>query len=340
MTWLKIAELKNNLKQGNLDNVYLITGKEQVFIKDIQKSFKDIMSSEEREMNFSNFDLEEVSLGDVINEAISAPFFGERRLVFAEHPYFLTGEKEKNVVDQNADLLLKYIKNPTPSTILVIFASYDKLDSRKKIVKELKKLAITVNAGKMEGPILAKTIKNDLENAGYQIENEALDLLINKTKGNYSLIINQLNKLKLYSLNTKKIDQKSVIELVPQSLEDNVFDLMTEILNKNIYKAEELYNQFLLQKIDPILLVAIIISQLRLLIQVKILSEKGLTEGTIAKNSKMNPYRVKYAYRQARTLNRQQLQIMYGDIVNLDYQIKSGQGDKELLFDLFIAKYA
>lgn len=340
MTWLKIAELKNNLKQGNLDNVYLITGKEQVFIKDIQKSFKDIMSSEEREMNFSNFDLEEVSLGDVINEAISAPFFGERRLVFAEHPYFLTGEKVKNVVDQNADLLLKYIKNPTPSTILVIFASYDKLDSRKKIVKELKKLAITVNAGKMEGPILAKTIKNDLENAGYQIENEALDLLINKTKGNYSLIINQLNKLKLYSLNTKKIDQKSVIELVPQSLEDNVFDLMTEILNKNIYKAEELYNQFLLQKIDPILLVAIIISQLRLLIQVKILSEKGLTEGTIAKNLKMNPYRVKYAYRQARTLNRQQLQIMYGDIVNLDYQIKSGQGDKELLFDLFIAKYA
>lgn len=340
MTWLKIAELKNNLKQGNLDNVYLITGKEQVFIKDIQKSFKDIMSSEEREMNFSNFDLEEVSLGDVINEAISAPFFGERRLVFAEHPYFLTGEKVKNVVDQNADLLLKYIKNPTPSTILVIFASYDKLDSRKKIVKELKKLAITVNAGKMEGPILAKTIKNDLENAGYQIENEALDLLINKTKGNYSLIINQLKKLKLYSLNTKKIDQKSVIELVPQSLEDNVFDLMTEILNKNIYKAEELYNQFLLQKIDPILLVAIIISQLRLLIQVKILSEKGLTEGTIAKNLKMNPYRVKYAYRQARTLNRQQLQIMYGDIVNLDYQIKSGQGDKELLFDLFIAKYA
>ncbi|PMD72520.1 DNA polymerase III subunit delta [Companilactobacillus nuruki] len=337
---MKIAELKNNLKQGNLDNVYLITGKEQVFIKDIQKSFKDIMSSEEREMNFSNFDLEEVSLGDVINEAISAPFFGERRLVFAEHPYFLTGEKVKNVVDQNADLLLKYIKNPTPSTILVIFASYDKLDSRKKIVKELKKLAITVNAGKMEGPILAKTIKNDLENAGYQIENEALDLLINKTKGNYSLIINQLNKLKLYSLNTKKIDQKSVIELVPQSLEDNVFDLMTEILNKNIYKAEELYNQFLLQKIDPILLVAIIISQLRLLIQVKILSEKGLTEGTIAKNLKMNPYRVKYAYRQARTLNRQQLQIMYGDIVNLDYQIKSGQGDKELLFDLFIAKYA
>lgn len=340
MTWLKIAELKNNLKQGNLSNVYLITGKERVFIKEIQMAFKDIMSSEERDMNFSSFDLEEVALADVINEAISAPFFGERRLVFVEHPYFLTGEKVKNAVEQNPDLLLKYIQNPTPSTIMVIFASYDKLDSRKKIVKQLKKSAVTVNAGQMEGPILTRTINNDLKNDGYQIEPAALDLLVNKTKGNYSLIINQLDKLKMYALQSKKINQAAVSELVPQSLEDNVFDLMTEILNKNIYKAEELYNQFLLQKIDPILLVAIIISQLRLLIQVKIMSERGLSESSIAKNLRLNPYRVKYSYRQARILDRKRLQVMYGDIVNLDYQIKSGQGDKELLFDLFIAKFA
>ncbi|QCX24937.1 DNA polymerase III subunit delta [Companilactobacillus futsaii] len=337
---MKVAELKNNLKQGNLSNVYLVTGKEQVFIKEIQKSFKEIISTEEREMNFSNFDLEEVSIADLINEAISAPFFGERRLVFAQHPYFLTGERAKNVIEQNVDLLIKYIQDPTPSTILVIFASYDKLDARKKITKQLKKMATVVDAGQMEGPVLNRTIKTDLNKAGYEIEQNALELLINKTKGNYSLITNQLDKLKLYSLQTKKIDQTAVNELVPQSLEDNVFDLTTQILNKNIYKAEELYNQFLLQKIDPILLIAIIISQLRLLIQIQILSEKGLSEATIAKNLRLNPYRVKYSYRQAKSLNRKRLQVMYSDCVNLDYQIKSGQGDKELLFDLFIAKHA
>ena len=323
-----------------MSNVYLITGKEQVFIKEIQKSFKEIMSAEEREMNFSNFDLEEVSIADLINEAISAPFFGERRLVFAQHPYFLTGEKAKNVIEQNVDLLIKYSQDPTPSTILVIFASYDKLDARKKITKQLKKLATVVDAGQMEGSALNRTVKADLNKAGYEIDPDALGLLINKTKGNYSLITNQLDKLKLYSLQTKKIDQTAVNELVPQSLEDNVFDLTTQILNKNIYKAEELYDQFLLQKIDPILLVAIIISQLRLLIQIQILSEKGLSEGTIAKNLRLNPYRVKYSYRQAKALNRKRLQVMYSDCVNLDYQIKSGQGDKELLFDLFIAKHA
>lgn len=340
MTRLKIAELKNNLKQGNLSNVYLITGAEQVFIKGIQKSFKDIMSPEERDMNFSNFDLEETSLDDVINEAISAPFFGERRLVFAQNPYFLTAERTKNAVEQNTDLLLRYIQNPTPSTIMVIFASYEKLDARKKIVKQLKKIAAVVDAGQMEGPVLTRTIQNDLKTDGYQIDGEALDLLINKTKSNYSLITNQLVKLKMYALQSKKIDKQAVEELVPQSLEDNVFDLMNQILNKNIYQAEELYHQFLLQKIDPILLIAILISQLRLLIQVKVLTERGLTEATISKNLKLHPYRVKLSHRQSRQLIMKQLVVMYQDLVNLDYQVKSGQGDKELLFDLFIAKFA
>jgi DNA polymerase-3 subunit delta len=131
-----------------------------------------------------------------------------------------------------------------------------------------------------------------------------------------------------------------VSELVPQSLEDNVFDLMNQILRKNIYQAEELYRQFLLQKIDPILLIAILTSQVRLLIQVKVLTERGLTEATISKNLRLHPYRVKLSHRQARSLKLQQLTQMYQDLVNLDYQVKSGQGDKELLFDLFIAKFA
>ncbi|KRK82931.1 DNA polymerase III subunit delta [Companilactobacillus bobalius] len=340
MTRLKITELKNNLKQGNLSNVYLITGAEQVFIKDIQKSFKNIMSPEERDMNFSSFDLEETSLDDMINEAISAPFFGEKRLVFAQNPYFLTAERVKNAVEQNTDLLLRYIQNPTPSTIMVIFASYEKLDARKKIVKQLKKIAAVVDAGQMEGPVLTRTIQNDLKTDGYQIDGEALDLLINKTKSNYSLITNQLVKLKMYALQSKRIDKQAVEELVPQSLEDNVFDLMNQILNKNIYQAEELYHQFLLQKIDPILLIAILMSQLRLLIQVKVLTERGLTEATISKNLKLHPYRVKLSHRQSKRLDMKQLIVMYQDLVNLDYQIKSGQGDKELLFDLFIAKFA
>lgn len=337
---MKIKELKSELKKSNIQNVYLVTGKEEVFIKQVEKLFKELLLPEERDMNFSSFDLEDVSLDDAINEAISSPFFGEKRLVFINHPYFLTGEKSRSFVEQNMDLLTEYVKNPTPSTIMVIFATYDKLDSRKKVVKQLKKSAEIVDVSKMDSGHLVKTVNEDLKNDGYAINRDALDLLINKTQGNYSQIVNQLEKLKLYALKSKVIDEKAVNQLVPQSLDDNVFELMNQILARNIYQAEELYQQFLLQKIDPILLVAILMSQLRTLIQTKILSERGLSESTISKNLKLHPYRVKMSLKQARNLEIQQLILMFHSIVDLDYQIKSGQGDKELLFDLFIAKFA
>lgn len=337
---MKIKELKSELKKSNIQNVYLVTGKEEVFIKQVEKLFKELLLPEERDMNFSSFDLEDVSLDDAINEAISSPFFGEKRLVFINHPYFLTGEKSRSFVEQNMDLLTEYVKNPTPSTIMVIFATYDKLDSRKKVVKQLKKSAEIVDVSKMDSGHLVKTVNEDLKNDGYVINRDALDLLINKTQGNYSQIVNQLEKLKLYALKSKVIDEKAVNQLVPQSLDDNVFELMNQILARNIYQAEELYQQFLLQKIDPILLVAILMSQLRTLIQTKILSERGLSESTISKNLKLHPYRVKMSLKQARNLEIQQLILMFHSIVDLDYQIKSGQGDKELLFDLFIAKFA
>lgn len=337
---MKISELKSELKKSNIKNVYLVTGKEEVFVKQVENAFKDLLLPEERDMNFSSFDLEDTSLDDAINEAISAPFFGEKRLVFINHPYFLTGEKSKSFVEQNMDLLTEYVKNPTPSTIMVIFATYEKLDSRKKVVKQLKKSATTIDASKMDSGRLANTVNMDLKNDGYSIDREALDLLINKTQGNYSQVVNQLDKLKLYAMRSKVIDEKAVSKLVPQSLDDNVFELMNQILAQNIYQAEELYQQFLLQKIDPILLVAILMSQLRTLIQTKILSERGLSESTISKSLKLHPYRVKMSLKQARNLEIQQLILMFHSIVDLDYQIKSGQGDKELLFDLFIAKFA
>ncbi len=45
-----------------------------------------------------------------------------------------------NGIEQNTDLLIDYLKEPLESTVLVFFAPYEKLDERKKITKQLKKL--------------------------------------------------------------------------------------------------------------------------------------------------------------------------------------------------------
>ena len=116
--------------------------------------------------------------------------------------------------------------------------------------------------------------------------------------------------------------------------------MVNAILNKETAIAEDLYQQMLIQKIEPIALNGLILSQLRLLIQINILSGQGLTQATIASTLKVHPFRVKMASSQARKFGLAELQDMYQYIVDIDYKMKTGSDNKEMLFDLFIAKFA
>ena len=90
-------------------------------------------------MNIGRYDMEATPLAVALDDAMATPFFGERRLVIINKPFFLTGEKRHSKVEHDLDSLKNYLEHPEPSTILVFAAPYEKLDGRKEIVKQLKK---------------------------------------------------------------------------------------------------------------------------------------------------------------------------------------------------------
>ncbi|HBH6147613.1 TPA: DNA polymerase III subunit delta, partial [Enterococcus faecium] len=139
------AELQK-IRKEKLASCYLILGTEK-FLQDQVRTeiVKKIQLEGEDDLNFLSFDMENASLDEVVAEAETLPFFGDQRLVFVENPYFLTGEKVNNGIEQNTDLLTAYLKEPLESTVLVFFAPYEKLDERKKVTKQLKKTAIIIN---------------------------------------------------------------------------------------------------------------------------------------------------------------------------------------------------
>ena len=67
--------------------------------------------------------------------------------------------------------------------------------------------------------------------------------------------------------------------LVPQSLDENVFDLITAVLKRDQAKALDIYQQLLETNHEPLQLNALLVSQFRLLIQIKVLSKRGLSQG-------------------------------------------------------------
>src|SRR5690606_25573727 len=96
--------------------------------------------------NLSVFDMKETPIDVAVEDALTLPFFGERRVVIVKDAYFLTGQKVDSNVDHQIERLVEYVTQPVYETILIISVPYEKLDERKKICKLLRKHSVVVDA--------------------------------------------------------------------------------------------------------------------------------------------------------------------------------------------------
>lgn len=337
--FMNLQEALKQVRQQQFASVYLIQGTESYLGELFKTELMDqLIKTDDDQFNYSSFDMEEVQLSVAMEEAETIPFFGDYRLVFIENPYFLTAERKTNALDHDIDSLLHYLEQPSPTTILVFIANVEKLDERKKVTKAIKKQAEVVDVNPMGEHEVKQYVEQTIQSEGYEIRPEAFDLLLQLTDLNLSKVMGELQKLFLYASENKIISLNSVKELVPKSLEHNVFDLTNEVLSGHSEKAIQLYEDLLLQGEETIKLNAILLNQIRLFLQTKILAKLGYQQANIAETLKIHPYRVKLALQQVRRFELERLEAIYDELVENDFRMKTGQMDKELLFELFILK--
>jgi len=323
-----------------LQPVYCIQGSESYLQQKVKEAFLQRMAITENDLNFTQIDLELLTVDQLIDEAETVPFFGDQRLLFAMNPYFLTSEKKNNGPDHNLDRLLEYLNSPLQTTVLVFFAPYDKFDERKKITKNLKKQAVLIDTKPLAEKEVKRMVHEKLKQANVDIEPQALEQFLRSTEMDLSKAMHELEKLILFASATGRITVKAVEQLIPKTLENNVFELTEMILKGKADGALEGYRELLLQGEETIKINAILIGQIRLYLQVAILMEQGMQQGAIADQVKAHPYRVKLAMQQSRKYSRSELEELFDQLVENDYKMKTGQMTKEYLFELFILQTA
>ncbi|KRL99956.1 DNA polymerase III subunit delta [Liquorilactobacillus satsumensis] len=336
---MKVNELFQSLKQKKPAAIYVILGREEYTARKILQSFVALVPEEQRTVNVGEYDMETTPLTTALEDALSAPFFGERRVVLIKRPYFLTGENKKRKIEQHPEALLSYLDHPEPTSVVVFWAPYPKLDERKKVTKRLLKKAVVVDNDFLNERSTRAYLKQQVTTAGYTIEKEAFELLLKKTENQLSLIMNELPKLFLVAQATKKITGVMVERMVAQTLEQNIFDLSALVLDKKVQQAVVMYHNLLEQHEEPLKLNAILVGQVRLLLQVSILQQNGYAQGNIASVLKTHPYRVKLALQKCRRFGRAELRNAYLGLIQLEEKMKSTQQNPQQLFELFMLGY-
>ena len=287
-----------------------------------QEKLKDIISSTKFEnASITNYDLEEEDLYNALLDLDTYSFLTEQKVIII---------KNINLLEDNQDTkhLLKYLDNPNNENLLILTTT--KFNATKKINKELKK---KTNYIKLETD-LNKEIKNILQ--GYEVESGVITKLIEYSNNNIDIIKSECDKLKQYKFDTKKITKEDVETIVIKHIGEStqiVFDLIKDIAIKDKKRAIIKYEKLKKYNVDDIALIGLLESQLRLMIQIIMFSEKNYSNKDIAATLNIHPYRIEKTKELLRYSNKKDVCNMIKNLSNIDYKIKSGQIDnKDAIF--------
>ena len=338
-----ITDIKN-LTVQSLPPILVLTGEDVGQFEWLKKEISKNIGYDTSDLNYSYFDMKEASYVDVELDLVSLPFFADEKIVILDHLLDLTTAKKRYLTDEELKQFESYLERPSESTRLVMFAE-GKLDSKRRLVKLLKRDAQIIEAATPKEQDLKRYFSSQAQEMSLQFVGDALDQLLLKSGYDFGELQKNLAFLKAYK-EDGQIRLEDIEEAVPKTLQDNIFDLTQMILQRRIDQAQTLVKDLRLQGEDEIKLIAILLSQFRMFSQVKIFSEEGQSESQIVTSlselsgRKINPYQVKFALRDSRRISLAFLKQAMMILIETDYAIKNGSYDKDYLFDLALLKVA
>lgn len=333
-----------HLTVQTLPPILVLTGEDVGQFEWLKKDILKKIGYDTSDLNYSYFDMKEASYAEVELDLVSLPFFADEKIVILDHLLDLTTAKKRNLTDEDLKQFENYLENPSESTRLVIFAE-GKLDSKRRLVKLLKRDAQIVETTTPKEQDLKRYFSSQAQELGLHFLGDSLGQLLLKSGYDFGELQKNLALLQAYK-EDGQITLQDIEEVVPKSLQDNIFDLTQMILKRQIDQARNLVKDLRLQGEDEIKLIAILLGQFRMFSQVKIFSEEGQSESQIVASlselsgRKVNPYQVKFALRDSRRLSLSFLKQAMTTFIETDYAIKSGTYEKDYLFDLALLKVA
>ena len=337
-------EESQKLTLSNLPILSLFTGTDQGQFEVMKSQVLKQIGYDSADLNFAYFDMKEVVYKDVELELVSLPFFADEKIVILDHFVDITTAKKRFLTDDELKSFEEYLDNPSLTTKLLIFAE-GKLDSKRRLVKLLKRDAKVFDAVEAKEQELRQYFQKWSQKRGLQFLGQSFENLLIKSGFQFSEIQKNLLFLQSYKEDSI-IEEEDIVNAIPKTLQDNIFDLTQFILTKKMDQARDLVRDLTLQGEDEIKLIAVMLGQFRTFIQVKILAESGQTESQIASSlgsflgRNPNPYQIKFALRDARGLSLSFLKQAISYLIETDYQIKTGLYEKNFLFEKALLQIA
>ena len=301
------------------------------------------------EYNVSFFDGDKLSLSDLSETCRSSPFLADKRLVVVTNAISRLSDagrsggrgdgpsqeraprgSKKAVTDELLALLPE-----VPEYCRLVFLEEQQIPEKDPILKAVRAMGGFVKEHRLDEGGLAFWIRERVRKIGCNISVEAMEELGAAVGPNARLLNSELVKLATYC-EGRTVEAKDVRLLVSDARKANVFAMVDAVGQRQSEPALRELRKLLTEGDHPLRIMAMVVRQFRLLIQVKELSEERLPSEEIAKRVGM-PFRgVQSVQRQARNFSFQQLEAAYQRLLDFDAQVKTGAWEPEAALELLV----
>lgn len=321
--------IDNDIKMGQLKNVYLLYGTEDYLKRQYRDKLKHALVEPDDTMNFSAYEGKDINPKELIDLSETLPFFKEKRMILVENSGFF-----KNSCDDLAEYM-----SQVPESTCFVFVE-EEVDKRSKLFKAASRAGSAVEFETPKEDMLVRWILGRIQREGKKITQSVMQLFLSKTGSDMENIDKELEKLICYTLDKTEISAADVEAICTGQTENKIFEMIDAISAKNQKKALDLYYDLLALKEAPMRILFLIARQFQKLLLIKSMSAKGYPAVSIAKTAGMPSFAVQKNLRQAGAFKINQLKEAIEDCGQAEEDVKTGRMADQLAVELLIVKYS
>ncbi len=306
--------------------IYLISGDSYLLVNEkISEIIKD-------SKNISTLDLNINTLEDIILEAGYISMFDEEKYIIVKNANFFGSGKLK---EEEQNIILNYFSNPNPNTT-IIFTCYEKLDLRKKVTKTLKEKYTLISIPSLKSYEVENKLASYFKNLSYKIDMDTIKYIVSNSLSNYDIVMSEASKILLYYETPCYIKKEDVEKIASKSINSNNFLFVDALVEGNLEKSLELFNDLKIMKVEPSVLLSLIARDFRIMLNIKNMQGKNIREYEMMHELNLMDWQLEKYLKKIFPFKIKELESVLLKLAKLDLDIKSGKIDRYLGLELLI----
>ncbi len=324
-----MQRINEDIKTENFKQMYLLCGSEDYLRSQYRDRLKKALIGNGDAMNLSCFEGKDISQPQLVDLAETMPFLAERRVIVIENSGMFKG---------GSDVLADYLKEVSPTAFFVF--SEKEVDKRNRLYKVVKDKGYVGEFGEQDEATLTRWVAGLVKKENMEIDRAAIALLLYKTGTDMENIRRELEKCICYCLKRGKITAQDVEMICTERLSNRIFDMINFLAAGKQEQALKLYYDLLALKEPPMRILFLISRQFNMLLQTKMLREKGCDKRIISEKLGVAPFIAGKYMDQAAHFKRSVLRKALEDCVQAEEDVKTGRIGDVMSVELLMIKYS